>query len=94
MGVSCHRDLRKIGNLINVVKLDHFFIRKISDHYNLGVLKLVDILRQHFGFVLAMLAFRTENNKDGIFFFVKVTSCECSAVGRFINSKLGNSWKS
>lgn len=88
--ISSHGYLWIIGNFKDVIKLHHFLIRQVGDHYKLCLFKLTDILGKHLCFMLTMFTIRAEDNENRILICMQLTPRECGAVRRFVNRKLRN----
>ena len=63
--IPAHNDILERCDLVLVMKCFHHAKRKGSSHYDLHMLKLIDLLCNFFGLLFAMVAFGAKTHEDG-----------------------------
>ena len=63
--ISAHDNIFERSDLVLIMKCFHHAKRKGSGHYDLYMLKLIDLLCNFFGLLFAMVAFRAKTHEDG-----------------------------
>ena len=63
--IPAHDDILERCDLVFIMKCFHHAKRKGSGHYDLYILKLIDLLGNFFRLLFAMVAFRAKTHEDG-----------------------------
>jgi len=91
--VPSHDDLGMVSNFIFVVKLSYKPVFQWRSHDDLHFFEKIDIGKQFFGLMLAVLTIRTKNEDQCGFFGNKICFRKPAAIRHFGHAKRWDRWK-